>query len=76
MDKYLVIAKHTMNDSVMFLAANSLTQARKELPRYSDSTGYTTLWKSRWATKEDVKKYPKEFAMAKLKGFEFKGVTR
>lgn len=55
---YLVIANHLYDDSkVMFLIAPSLNKARSELPRFSEFSGYQTLYKARWATREDVKKY-------------------
>ena len=71
---YLVLAKYRFGKEVKFLTAKSLSHARKELPRYSESSGYMTLWRPRWATKEDVKEHPKEFAKANLKGYEFKKV--
>lgn len=73
MTMYLVVAEHVMKNAVMFLAASSMTEARKELPRYSDSTGYMTLWKPRWATKEDTKTFAKEFKQANIQpAYEFK----
>lgn len=68
---YLVIAKSRFGKDVRFLMANSLSHARKALPRYSESAGYMTLWRPRWATKDDVKEYPKEFKKANLNNYEF-----
>ena len=74
--KYLVLAKSTISEEVQFLTASSLNSARKELPRYSEYSGYMTLWKPRWATKNDVKEYPKEFNKANLNGYEFMKVEK
>ena len=71
---YLVLAKSRFGKEVQFLAASSMSKAKRELPRYSESSGYMTLWRPRWATKEDVKEYPKEFAKANLRSYEFKKV--
>jgi hypothetical protein len=71
---YLVLAKSRLGKDVQFLVARSLSHARKALPRYSESSGYMTLWRPRWATRDDVKEYPKEFKKANLSGYEFKKV--
>lgn len=71
---YLVLAKSRNGSDVQFLVAASLNKARKELPRYSDASGYGTLWYPQWATKADVKKYPSEFKEANLRDYEFKKV--
>lgn len=73
---YLVLAKYRFGKEVKFLTAKSLSQARKELPRYSETSGYMTLWKPRWATKNDVKEYPKEFKKANLNDYEFMKVEQ
>lgn len=71
---YLVLAKYRLGKEVKFLTAKSLSDARKVLPRYSESSGYMTLWRPRWATKDDVKEYAKEFKKENLSGYEFKKV--
>jgi hypothetical protein len=69
--QYLVIAFNRYTAEPLFLTAGSLTRARQELPRYSESSGYQTQWYPRWATKKDTEKYSKEFKRAKLRGYEF-----
>lgn len=71
---YLVLAKSRFGKDVKFLTAASMAQAKRELPRYSETSGYMTLWRPRWATKEDAKEYSKELAKSNLKDYEFKKV--
>ncbi len=68
---YLVLAKSRFGKEVQFLTAKSMGHAKRQLPRYSESSGYMTLWRPRWATKDDVKQYPKELKKANLSDYEF-----
>lgn len=68
---YLVLAKSRFGKDVKFLTANSLAHAKRQLPRYSESAGYMTLWRPRWATKDDTKEYKRELEKSKLSGYEF-----
>lgn len=69
---YLVLAESRFDNKVQFLVAPSLSQARRQLPRFSDATGYMTLWYPRWATKHDVKMYAGKLRNSNLTGYEFK----
>lgn len=69
---YLVLAESKVGKGVQFLVATSLTRARRQLPRFSETAGYMTLWLPRWATKQDAKMHAGKLQNAGLTDYEFK----
>lgn len=71
-DEYIVFIQDRRDNTWRLDRSNSLTGARKSLPRYDDKAGeYHSFWTVRWATKEDVanaKRAGKAVPAAYIKG--------